>query len=188
MLLARAGVDFVVVPTTADEEAICAPVPTALALERARAKALAAVLSDTLADHVVLGADTVVALGRDLFGKPHDRADAVRILGRLSGSTHQVITGHHLVHRVGGQITAEASGVSVAKVTMRTMSPTEIAAYVDSGESDHRAGAYAIQETGDRFVVDVQGNFETVVGLHVATVARLYRELTDRILPLKATP
>jgi len=188
MLLAKAGVAFVVVPTTADEDAISASAPTALALERARAKALAAVLPDAQGEVVVLGADTVVALGRDLFGKPHDRADAVRILGRLSGTTHQVITGHHLVLRVGGQITAEASGVAVAKVTMRAMSAAEIAAYVDSGESDHRAGAYAIQETGDRFVVDVQGNFETVVGLQVATVARLYRELTDRALPLQAAP
>jgi len=66
---------------------------------------------------------------------------------------------------------------------MRPLTEEEIDAYVNSGESDGRAGAYAIQEHGDRFVTELEGSWDTVVGLNLAIVARLYRECTDHPLP-----
>jgi septum formation protein len=133
---------------------------------------------------VVIAADTVVALGSELFGKPGDRADARRILGRLSGTTHAVSTGHCCaVMAPDGAITLQAARIAVARVTMRPLTAAEISAYVDSGESDGRAGAYAIQEHGDRFVTELEGSWDTVVGLNLAMVARLYRECTDQPLP-----
>ena len=81
-----------------------------------------------------------------------------------------------------GRIGSEASGLAIAKVTMRPLTPDEIRAYLATGEHRGRAGAYAIQETGDRFVTELQGSWGTVVGLSVSTVIKLHRELTDEVL------
>lgn len=183
MLLHRAGISFTVIEHRCDEDAVAAPRPDVLALERARAKAHAARLSPAqlAASPVVLGADTVVALGNTEIGKPKDRADAVRLLGQIQGTTHSVFTGHACIqYAPDGTVMAEAARIAMAQVTMRPLSPAEIEAYVASGESDGRAGAYAIQETGDRFVTDLKGGWDTVVGLNVAMTARLFREITER--------
>ncbi len=181
MLLERAGITFRVVDSTCDEEVVSFPNPQVLALERARAKAAAAVLTveqRSVVPAVVLGADTVVALGTQIFGKPTDRADAVRILGLLQGTTHTVYTGHCCM-RVDAGNHGEASRIAMTRVTMLPMSHQDIESYVAAGESDGRAGAYAIQETGDRFVSQLQGSWDTVVGLNVAMAARLYCECTE---------
>lgn len=181
MLLKRAGIVFTVVESTCDEESVSSPNPQVLALERARAKAAAAVLTApqrAAVPAVVLGADTVVALGNRVFGKPKDRADAAQMLGQLQGTTHTVYTGHCLVRVDAGQ-GGDAARIAMTRVTMKPMSPGEIEAYVASGESDGRAGAYAIQETGDRYVAELQGGWDTVVGLNVAMSARLYMECTE---------
>ncbi len=183
MLLRRAGITFTTVEHRCDEDAVAAPRPDVLALERARAKARAARLtpSQLSSSPVVLGADTVVALGNTEIGKPKDRADAIRLLGMIQGTTHSVFTGHAcLQFGQDGQVVAEAARIAVAQVTMRPLSTTEIEAYVASGESDGRAGAYAIQETGDRFVTELRGGWDTVVGLNIAMTARLYREIAER--------
>jgi septum formation protein len=185
MLLTRAGVAFQVVGSRCDEERVRVPQPQVLAIERARAKARAAVLEAAqlrAQPCIAVGADTVVALGHEVFGSPTDRADAVRILGRLQGTTHQVFTGHTCTAFApdGGQLT-EAVALASARVTMRPLTAAEIQAYVDSGESDGRAGAYAIQETGDRFVTDLQGGWDTVVGLNVAILLRLHQQCLDAL-------
>lgn len=181
MLLTRAGIDFTVVDSTCDEDAITFPNPQVLALERARAKAAAAVLTAAhraTVPAVVLGADTVVALGNRLFGKPRDRAHAAEMLTQLQGTTHSVYTGHCCL-RVDNGHSGEAARIAMTRVTMKPMSAAEIEAYVASGESDDRAGAYAIQETADRYVAELQGSWDTVVGLNVAMSARLYLECTE---------
>lgn len=180
-LLERAGIRFRVVASACDEETIHHPDPLVLARERARAKARAAVLAPGDAGAVILGADTVVALGATEFGKPADRADAVRILQALQGTTHDLHTGQCCIVVDGdGRPGRECVGVASARITMRPLTLDEIRAYVASGESDGRAGAYAIQETGDRFVTALHGDWDTVVGLHVALVAQLHQELTGR--------
>ena len=181
MLLQRAGITFRTVDSTCDEDLVSSPNPQVLALERARAKAAAAVLDAaqrSTVPAVILGADTVVALGSQIFGKPSDRADAVRILGLLQGTTHTVYTGHCCL-RVDPGNQGEASRIAMTRVTMLPMSRQDIESYVAAGESDGRAGAYAIQETGDRFVAELQGSWDTVVGLSVAVAARLYCECTE---------
>jgi septum formation protein len=186
MLLARAGVVFRVVPSHADEDAITGLPAQVLAIERARVKARGAVLPAD-ADGVVIGADTVVAVGQTILGSPRDRADAERMLGLLSGSTHTVATGHCCIRVAGGRPTgAEGVALALAKVTFKPLSADEIRAYLATGESMGRAGGYAVQETGDRFVTDLQGSWDTVVGLSMATVARLYREVADLSLPNRA--
>ena len=186
MLLERAGVPFTVVASTGDEEAVTSDRPQVLALDRAMVKARGAAVPAN-ATGVILGADTVVNLGMTMYGKPTDDVDAARILGALQGTTHTVLTGHHLIRVVNGVTSTEASGISLARVTMRRLSAEDIRAYLATGEHRGRAGAYAIQETGDRFVVDLQGSWGTVVGLSVSTVAKLYRELTDDVLAMSPT-
>lgn len=183
-LLQNAGLALCVVPSDCDEDAIQAPLPKLLALERARAKAAGARLAPALlaawpAGDVILGADTVVAVGSQVLGNPSDETDARRMLGLLSGTRHTVYTACCLRIPPGpdDQPAREAVALSLAHITMRTLSEAEIASYVASGESHGRAGAYAIQENGDRFVVEREGEFDTVVGLNLASLRRLYREL-----------
>ncbi len=185
-LLRRAGIPFQVVQSAHDEEAITASHPQTLALDRARHKADRAIVPPG-ADGILLAADTVVFLGRETFGSPTDDADGARILGRLAGTTHAVATGHHAVRLVNGERGVVASSVALAKVTMRPLDTAAIQAYLATGEHRGRAGAYAIQETGDRFVTDLQGTWDTVVGLSLASVARVWRELTDTPLPGSAS-
>jgi septum formation protein len=146
--------------------------PEALAIAKASAKA-EAVAAAWLGRRrgVIVGADTLVALGGDVIEKPADRADAARILGRLSATRHRVITGICLRLTPGTRdpiVAAEATWV-----TMRPMSPGEIQAYVSSGEADGKAGAYAVQETGDRFVERIDGSFLNVVGFPLERFRRL---------------
>lgn len=177
-LLTRATVQFTVVPSSCREEEITSPLPQALAIERARAKAHGA--QGVPDGGVVLGADTVVALGREVLGSPADAAGSAAMLTKLSGTTHQVMTAHCL-WRAGSDI--EAVALSTARVTMRPLSPEEIAAYAASGEGVGKAGGYAIQEQADGFVADLQGAIETVIGLHLPTVAKLWREVAEGTLP-----
>jgi len=126
----------------------------------------------------VLGADTVVEVGGRVLGKPADAADAVRMLRLLSGSRHRVHTGVAVVHRPGG---VSRSATATTEVGMRTLTLREIEDYVASGEPMGKAGAYAVQETGDRFVEELRGDHDTVIGLSMATVRRLLDELAAAV-------
>jgi septum formation protein len=179
-ILREAGYDFQVFdPGEAEESAADAGGPEANARARARAKAAQAVRALKPARPVlVVAADTLVALGAEALGKPLDRADARRILTRLSGARQQVITGLCLWPAPGGPPPV-LEAVS-SWVTMRRMSAAEIAAYVASGEADGKAGAYAIQETGDRFVERLEGSLLNVVGFPLERFEELLPELLAR--------
>ena len=188
LLLAKAHIPYEVIASTGDEDGIHLPHPQAMALERARVKAEGAVLDDYIDswtdEDAVLAADTVVSLGNEIFGKPADNDEAMRILSTLAGTTHIVTTAHCVwIPARGEQQAIAACGVSFAKVTMRPVSEDEIRAYVETGESANRSGAYAIQENADKFVIDREGPFDAVVGLHVSTVRKLYHEATGHELP-----
>jgi septum formation protein len=116
----------------------------------------------------VLAADTAVALDSQLYAKPVDRADCLRILGALQGRTHEVLTAVALRHASGLETT-----VQVSRVTFRTMSADEIGQYWDTGEPAGKAGAYAIQGLGAVFVTRLEGSFSGVMGLPLAETAAL---------------
>ena len=120
-------------------------------------------------DDTVIGSDTVVVLGGEILGKPHDRADAAAMLRRLSGRTHEVVTGAAVLS--GAHKTVFHSA---ALVTFAAMSEQEIAAYLDTGEPFDKAGAYGIQGYGARYIERVEGDYPAVVGL---PVQRLYQAL-----------
>jgi len=174
-LLAAAGLTFAVEPSDVDESLAGAPRPEAAARELAERKARAVAERRSSPDWV-LGADTVVALPSavdtwTLLGKPDSPGEARTMLARLSGTRHAVVTGVSVV-RSG---TASAwTDSETTWVRMRAISEREIEDYVASGEWRDKAGGYAIQETADRFVVELAGGgFDNVVGLPVTLALRL---------------
>jgi septum formation protein len=121
----------------------------------------------------VLGADTTVVLGGEVLEKPRDDADAKRIIARLSGRTHRVITGVS-VARAEGLLRTIASET---EVTFRALSEDEVTAYVASGEGRDKAGAYGIQGLGSGLVTALVGDYFNVVGLPASAVIQLLFEV-----------
>lgn len=165
-LLRAAGFDFEVIAGSADESAAAGE--TAEAYVRRIAEAKADTVRDRASGRPVLAADTVVVVDTDMLGKPRDAADASRMLSRLSGRTHLVMTG----------VTLWAAGtrqteVELTEVTFSPLSTPDIAWYVASGEPMDKAGAYGIQGLASRFVTRISGSYSNVVGLPVARVYRM---------------
>jgi len=152
--------DEIIDLTMRPEEAIMA-----LALSKTRS-----VLKD-YPDRMILGADTIVYIDGVHLGKPEDRDDAFRMLKLLSGRTHKVITGCAL--NLNGQ---SVTFHSETKVVFNPMTDAEIEDYVATGEPFNKAGSYAIQGYGARFVKYIEGDYHTVMGL---PVSKLYRYLKD---------
>jgi septum formation protein len=166
-ILERAGYVFEIVePGDAEEAVAQAASPEELAILKARAKAHAVALALRGPFPAwVVGADTLVATSGRIVGKPVDRADAVAILTGLSGTRHAVISGVSVVRvDAPGVVLPPREFAATTWVDMRVMSAGEIEAYVNSGEADGKAGAYAIQERGDRFVEKFDGSFFNIVG------------------------
>ncbi|HYA35865.1 MAG TPA: Maf family protein [Candidatus Binataceae bacterium] len=163
-LLDRAGVRFEVVESGVDEVIEGEEPADRFALRMAREKALA--VSRKIPDAIVLGADTVVEYEGEIMLKPVDRADAARMLSRLSGVTHTVTTAFALA-RDGELLAAEPVA---SRVTFRKLSPEEIESYVATGEPMDKAGAYGIQGLGGTLIVHVEGPRDNVMGLPVRKV------------------
>jgi septum formation protein len=118
----------------------------------------------------VLCADTTVALGRTILGKPENTADAIRMLQRLSGCTHRVLTAVAVQH---GHKTLQA--LSISKVTFARMTPAQIRHYVASGEPIGKAGAYAVQGRAAMFLTHIQGSYSGIMGLPLHETSLLLR-------------
>lgn len=144
--------------------------PSELALFNAKLKAASVAIS--YRDAVVLGADTVVALGSEVFGKPRDLEDARRILQKLVGKTHDVITGIALIEANMGRITLRPV---CSAVTFRSLSATEIDSYLNIVNPIDKAGAYAAQESGSVIIERINGSFTNVVGLPMEVIRPLLR-------------
>jgi septum formation protein len=171
-LLERLGHPFTVETSRVDETPRPGESPHELARRLALAKA-----RDVAARHtrgLVIGADTVVALGDRIFGKPVDEADAATMLRALRGGPHLVVTGIAVVR---ASDYATRSTVVPATVRMRPYSDSEIDAYVASGEPLDKAGAYGAQGAGARLIERVEGPFLTVVGLPMDDLIALVRDL-----------
>jgi septum formation protein len=120
----------------------------------------------------VLCSDTTVAMGRTMYGKPADAADAVRMLSALSGKTHRVLTA--VAVQIGKK---RVQALSVSKVTFAEMTLKQIKAYVASGEPMGKAGAYAIQGRAAAYVSHISGSYSGIMGLPMHETATLLREL-----------
>jgi len=165
-LLATLGLEpDAVRPPEIDETPLPGEVPRAYCLRIAVAKARAVA---ACADDVVLAADTTVAMGRRILGKPRDADEAGEWLRRLSGRRHRVMTA--LAVRRGDRLWSRCVE---ARVRMKRLSQTELAAYLASGEWQGKAGGYAIQGPAGAFIPWISGSYTAIVGLPLAETAAL---------------
>ncbi|HYM35676.1 MAG TPA: nucleoside triphosphate pyrophosphatase, partial [Steroidobacteraceae bacterium] len=124
----------------------------------------------------VLGADTTVALGDEIFGKPTNRGEGIVMLRRLSGRTHEVFTAVSLQSTQGCDVRLSAS-----EVTFGMLDESECAAYWDSGEPLGKAGGYAVQGLAASFIVRITGSYSGIMGLPLAETAELLRAISWRL-------
>jgi nucleoside triphosphate pyrophosphatase len=177
-ILSEAGIEFEILPADIDEKFQAGESPRGLAERLAREKALAvaARLPRDIA-RPVLGSDTIVVLGDAVLGKPRDEAHAIELLTRLMGRRHQVMTGIAVCWSDGGD---PESRVIVSEVEMRSATRRELEEYVAVGESLDKAGGYALQGEGRRFVVGVEGSRSNVIGLPLEETLELLERARAR--------
>lgn len=180
-LLEQMGLSFEISPAYGDE-IITKELPSEIVEELSCAKA--SEVADRYTDQykndttVIIGADTIVAHGKEIMGKPKNEEDAVRMLETLQGDTHQVYTGVTLVIMEAGK-KSTMTFCEKTDVMMYPMTKKQIKAYVATGEPMDKAGAYAIQGKCAAYIKGINGEYNNVVGL---PVARLMQELLARKL------
>lgn len=169
---------FEILPAQGEEkkESDCPEILVA-ALARAKAKEVFERLRDP--DCVVLGADTVVAYGQEILGKPKDTLDARRMLNLLSGNTHRVLTGVCFLYTDKNGKVCEKTGVGRTNVTFYPLDEAFIERYIQGGSPMDKAGAYGIQDGG--LAKNIDGSYSNVVGLPVELCQNLFSEIQKEI-------
>jgi septum formation protein len=169
-LLAAAGFDVQVDPVNVDERQRAGESPIMYADRVARLKAAAGALRHP--HRLIVGADTIVVLDGEVMGKPTDAVEAGRMLRRLSGRSHDVLTGVAVA-----SATSLVSHVEMTTVWFNEISEEDVRWYVATGEPMDKAGAYAIQGLASRFVPRIDGSYSNVVGLPVAVLVRILEQI-----------
>jgi septum formation protein len=167
-LLAQLALPFTVIPADVDEQQLAAEVPTAYVIRVAQAKAQH--LSQRFPEALVLGADTIVVLDKQILGKPGSAEVARQMLTRLSGRQHIVMTGLALLRQCQQFVRLDTVRTLVC---FRPVSRAEIEHYIATGEPLDKAGAYAIQGAAVAFVESLEGCYTNVVGLPLRRTAAL---------------
>ncbi len=168
---------FIVVNSDVDEREIPGENPDEFVMRLAKEKALkggAGVLTNSLENAFVLGADTIVVDGTEILGKPQDQMDAARILKQLRGKTHKVLSGIALYNLSTGEIQTR---LVCTEVVMREYTDDEIQDYIASGDPMDKAGAYGIQNSDFNPAPDFFGCFANVMGLPLCHLAVLMKEM-----------
>ncbi len=160
------------VPSRADEPRYAGGPPAQYARQVALFKA--SEVAASLGSGVVVGADTIVVLDGEVFGKPGSEGKAREMLARLSGRTHEVVTAVAVVDAAAG---VSLVAHDAARLTLRPLDAADLDWYLATGEAMDKAGAYALQGDAARFVTAVDGDRETVIGLPT----RLLRRLVERL-------
>ncbi len=178
-LLRQIGVTYRLLPVAVDETPLPDEMPDAYVIRLARAKAGAgARVLGRRQPAPVLGADTTVVVDGAILGKPADRAEGLAMLACLSGREHRVLSAVALA-----TTRREAIKLQESRVRFRELSPTECAAYWDSGEPWDKAGGYAIQGRAAAFIIEVRGSYSGVMGLPLFETAELLREFGIPLWP-----
>lgn len=171
-LLASAGIEFDIHPGDVPEEALPGEAPEDHVVRLAREKALN--VASRVEGRFFIGADTVVVCAGEIMGKPKDSADAERMLRKLSGASHQVITGFALYDRERNDV---LSGAVTTDVCFKQLRDEEIHAYIATGCPFDKAGAYAIQGGAAHMVKRIDGSYTNVVGLPLCEVVEALRAI-----------
>lgn len=174
-LFARICPEFSVLPADVDESLAPGILPAdgVLILAERKAQAVYDKLRTSGEEGIVLGSDTVVALGERILGKPKDEKEAFDMLRSLSGKTHEVFTGVCFVSRAGVKKTCVCS-----KVRFKALTDAQISAYIATGSPMDKAGAYGIQDGAA--VLDYTGSYTNIVGLPLDETEKLYKEVKER--------
>lgn len=172
-ILENLGLDFEIITSEADESYADGTDPSEVVMMLSAKKAAAVknkLLSEglDLSDTVIIAADTVVSASGEILGKPRDREDARHMIAMLRGKTHSVLSGITVIYG-----DSSASSFEETFVRFSEMSEKEIDWYVQSGEPDDKAGAYAIQGYASMWVEEIEGCYFNVVGLPVACLRKL---------------
>lgn len=180
-ILSRANYDFISIPTHVSE------IPSKnlnideqiIDIARRKARFCQTLLQDqglasysVEASDLILAADTMVCIDGETLGKPDNEAIAKKFLRKLSGKTHQVKTGVVLIDLASLE---EISLIETTQVNFRSISESEIVEYIESGEPMDKAGAYAIQGLGKKFVSGFEGDFDNVVGLPLQAIEKVFK-------------
>lgn len=176
-LLKQLGLDFTIAPSNVEEKLNPRLKPRHQVEELALQKAKA--VADKFEDAIIIGADTLVTFNDEVIGKPKDVQDAKRMLKKLRGRQHAIVTGFALIDTATGRTILKSIET---KVWFRKISPEEIAAYVEKEKPLDKAGAYAIQDLGALFVEKIEGDYFGAVGLPLFLLARELKKLGVTIL------
>ena len=174
-ILQDLGVEFDTHVPDVDERFLPERTPEENAVENALQKARE--VSRQVEEGILIGADTIVVLGDTIYPKPTDEEEAVRMLKSLSGKKHRVITGLAFIVIRDGRVLEEVKDHEMTWVHMKPLSSEEIKGYVTENAPFDKAGAYAIQEIGDRFVEMIEGDYFNVVGFPAEKVRRILNTL-----------
>ncbi|MCL6632798.1 MAG: Maf family protein [Alicyclobacillus herbarius] len=187
-LLAMFKQPFEVIPNHANETVPGNPSPDQLVQILAERKAEATLKQqvDTgLPDRplYIIGADTVVSINGEILGKPRKQADAFDMLTRLQGRSHDVFSGLCVLRRTVDGAVEKRLGYSQTRVDMAALTPSQIQAYIATGEPLDKAGSYGIQGFGSLFIPKLEGDYFTVVGLPVFLLGQFLLDLGYPLLP-----
>ena len=174
-LLAKAGYKFKVVASNIDEAAFSAEGVSTQGYAERLAMAKAKDVAGRFPNSLVIGADTVVDFKGQIIGKPADAKDAEAITRKLFSSPHRVITGVAIVRLSDGTEIVESDTTTVYP---KKMTEQELAEHIKGGSWQDKAGAYAIQETGEKFVEKIEGSLTNVMGFPMELVQRLLEKVT----------
>ena len=172
-LIGQTGVDFKVIPSSADENVGegCSPEDYVMMLAERKARQVA-----EENEGIILGADTVVVLGGRILGKPASREEAVKTLAALSGRKHTVITGYCVIY--GAFHEKMRTGAVRSEVFFNDLEPSLIYDYVATGLCMDKAGSYGVQD-GFPLVKRVEGSLSNVIGLPVEELTQVFKEIED---------
>ena len=174
-LLHSLGLDFTIYKPDVDEKIINGESPENLCERLSRLKSSAG--AKKFPDSIIIAADTIVVIDNKILGKPHGRDDAFNMLSTLQGRTHEVLTG--LTVCMNEKI---ISHVEHTRVKFRKLNESEIRAYISTGESDDKAGAYAVQGKGSLLVESLEGDYFNVVGLPICRLGLMLYEFGVNLL------
>ena len=182
-LLKKIIKDFDIVPSDIDESSVKEKVAGQLVEELSYAKAEKVFIKEQekYDDLIVIGVDTMVALEDNLLGKPKDAEDAKRMLSDLSGKSNDVYTGLSIIIKQKNKIIKEVTN-SKTRVKMKKMSKEDIEEYVSTGEPLDKAGAYAVQGKGAKYIEEIEGNYDSVVGLNTELVKEFLEKYGIEVL------
>ncbi len=177
-ILSQVGFEFTIEPSLKEEiSTLDLPSDFVMQLSRVKAEDIASQKDGPV---IVIGADTVVAVEQSILGKPKDEEHAAMMLRTIAGRDHEVYTGVTVIVKEADGTSRYETFYEKAKVSIASMSEKEINSYIESKEPMDKAGAYAIQGRFACFVNRIEGDYYTIVGLPIAHLYKVLKELTNR--------